>query len=224
MFKQILQNTTDSIKQNIKPGIVLWGLALTLVILYYRHEPSRNFFDFFGNLKTRHGIVYGILSTTLFAGVIPYLYLLLTKSIKKNYLPELLFYIFFWASKGAEVDLFYTQQSVWFGNTADTWVIIRKTVIDQFVFTVVWVAPTIAIFYEWKNVGFKFVLLKNSLNKSFLKTQLPTIIFANWIVWIPTVSIIYILPLQLQLPIANIVLCFWVLLLAILNKNKSENE
>jgi hypothetical protein len=38
------------------------------------------------------------------------------------------------------------------------------------------------------------------------------------LIWIPAVSIIYSMPNELQIPLFNLVLCFWVLLLNVLNK------
>jgi hypothetical protein len=48
---------------------------------------------------------------------------------------------------------------------------------------------------------------------------LPTLI-ANFGVWVPAVAIIYALPTPLQLPLQNLVLCFFTLLLAHLNRRQ----
>ena len=39
---------------------------------------------------------------------------------------------------------------------------------------------------------------------------------ACWTVWIPAVTIIYSLPAELQVPMFNLVLCFYTLVLAVL--------
>jgi hypothetical protein len=51
---------------------------------------------------------------------------------------------------------------------------------------------------------------------------MPSIIISIWAVWIPTVSIVYSLPLALQFPLFNIVLCFWSLMLTTLSKEKVD--
>jgi len=47
---------------------------------------------------------------------------------------------------------------------------------------------------------------------------LPMLI-AGWLVWIPTVMLIYLFPLPLQLPFQNIILCFWSMILLFFTKN-----
>jgi hypothetical protein len=44
------------------------------------------------------------------------------------------------------------------------------------------------------------------------------ILIANWGIWTPAVAIIYLLPTALQLPMQNIVLCFFTLLLATITR------
>ena len=91
MMREIIRLATGSIKQNLKPGLVLWSLALLTVFLYYFYEPSGSFFNFIGELKTEHGKLYAIISTSIFGGIIPFIYLLITGEIRKNIIPELLF-------------------------------------------------------------------------------------------------------------------------------------
>jgi hypothetical protein len=49
-----------------------------------------------------------------------------------------------------------------------------------------------------------------------------TVLFSTWVVWIPAVSIVYSLPSALQLPIFNLVLCFWCLLLTFVTGSERQ--
>jgi hypothetical protein len=50
-------------------------------------------------------------------------------------------------------------------------------------------------------------------------------LLANWGVWIPTVAAIYALPVGLQLPMQNLALCLWSLMLAFMTgKPTSEKQ
>ena len=60
-----------------------------------------------------------------------------------------------------------------------------------------------------------------SLDKRLFLLYLPTTIITNWLVWIPSVLLIYLMPPMLQIPLFNLVLCFFVLVLAILNTDPS---
>ena len=50
--------------------------------------------------------------------------------------------------------------------------------------------------------------------------RVVTVLISTWAVWIPMVSIIYAVPSNLQIPLFNIVLCFWSLMLGSLTKEK----
>lgn len=131
-----------------------------------------------------------------------------------------MFYIVFWACKGIEVDLFYTLQALWFGNANDFSTILRKTAVDQFIYSVFWAVPSMMICFLWMESNFSFGDTLPKLNKRFWLMKIPTVIVSNWLVWIPAVSIIYSMPASLQLPLFNLVLCFFVILLTVLSKEK----
>jgi hypothetical protein len=41
---------------------------------------------------------------------------------------------------------------------------------------------------------------------------MPVMMVTTWLVWLPTTAIVYSLPSPLQIPLFNIALCFYVLL------------
>ena len=82
----------------------------------------------------------------------------------------------------------------------------------------VWAAPGITIVYLWMESNWSIAECKRAMDKTFFCVKIPTVILSNWLVWIPAVSVVYAMPTELQIPLFNLVLCFWVLLLAVLNK------
>ena len=74
-------------------------------------------------------------------------------------------------------------------------------------------APTLLAFY-WKDAGFSFARLRRLPWLPFLEDTMPKTVIGLWGVWIPAVTIIYSLPPALQIPLFNIVLCFYALLFA----------
>ncbi len=216
-------NIKNALRKNIIPGIFLWVIATGLLISYYLYPSSRPVFEVFGELKTRYGFLYSAVSTSVFGGIIPYSFLVLTRRVKGFKFSILLFYIIFWAIKGLEVDALYRFQSFLFGNEARLSVIVSKTAVDQFIYSALWAAPSITLGFMWMETGFRFKLFKNQLTKALWAKTMPTIIISNWIVWIPAVSIVYALPAALQIPVSNLVLCFWVLIVAVLSNANNDN-
>ncbi|MCM8541429.1 MAG: hypothetical protein NE328_14270 [Lentisphaeraceae bacterium] len=212
-----------SIKINLIPGIILQSFAITLVILYYNLEPVKEFCNHIADLKTEYGYFFSAVSTALFGGFLPCLYLIYRGDIKRNlWLSHGLFFCLFWFYKGMEVDFLYRMQALMFGNETNFSTIAKKVAFDQFVYNLFYACASITICYMWKDNGFSFKETKKKLNKETFTLTLPAVIVSTWIVWLPTTAIVYSLPSALQVPLFNIVLCFFVLMLATLCESEEN--
>lgn len=210
----------NALKKNLLPGLVLQCFAAIIMGVYFLVPSAQPFYEVFGLLKQTYGFGYSFVATALFGGLIPFIYLLSNRQLTqvKSVLGVAIFYLIFWGLKGMEVDLFYRYQTDWFGSGNDLQTLATKVAVDQFIYSALWAAPSITLSYLWMEQQFSFSGWKRSLDSQFFKETLPTVIFSNWMVWIPAVSVVYAMPSQLQIPLFNLVLCFWVLLLSILNK------
>jgi len=207
------------LRRNLVPGLLLQLLAFALVVLYIGSETARAWFDRVGETKFRLGYLFSALSTAIFGGVIPFLVLLGTgRTEKKTLLRTLVFYVVFWAWKGVEVDAFYRLQSVAFGNSASFAIIAKKIIVDQFIYNPLWAGPTQVWFFLWKECQFSQAEMRPRFVEQTLWRRVVIVVVSSWIVWIPTVAVIYALPSALQVPLFNIIICFWSLLLSSLSK------
>ncbi|GLS92068.1 hypothetical protein GCM10007916_31380 [Psychromonas marina] len=214
------KNITLALQQNLLPGLVLQVFAVLTALSYFYYEPATILFSYLGDLKSQYGWKYAMISTAIFGGLIPFVYLALTKQVTDKLAKTGLFYVLFWAYKGVEVDLLYQLQEQWFGNANDVNTLVKKTVVDQFIYGTLWAAPSMAIAYLWKDKLLNFSKTFASLDRQFFCLQIPTVLITNWIIWIPSVLIIYSMPSDLQIPLFNFVLCFFVLLLSTLSKKQ----
>ena len=203
-----------SFRENIKPGLVLQTLALAMLLLYYFFPPARAGFDVIGVWKEQGGFVFSSLSTGFFGGFLPYLLILGSGKIPQDKRLKLfLFYFLFWLWKGIEVDLLYRGQAILYGDSNHWLVVVKKVLTDQFIYCPLWAVPTMTLFYLWKDSGFGISEVKDRLKEvSFFQRWLRVLV-SNTVVWVPAVSIIYLLPLSLQIPLFNLVLVFWTLIL-----------
>lgn len=209
-----------ALKKNIKPGLVLQVFAVAVLLIYFFVPASKPVFTWFGELKQTYGYAYSFVATAIFGGLIPFLYLWLGGFIAKDRsLPALfIFYLVFWGLKGMEVDYFYRLQADWFGTGNDLQTIITKMAVDQFLYSSLWAAPGITIVYTWMESGWSIARTVAVMDKKFFCIKIPTVILSNWLVWIPAVCVVYAMPVELQIPLFNLVLCFWVLLVAVLSR------
>lgn len=214
----------SALKNILIPGLILQFFAVVILLVYFNVPGAQVYFTFFGALKINYGFAYSFFATALFGGLIPFGYLWLSGQLRNNrsVVTVGIFYCVFWGIKGVEVDLFYRLQSSWFGQGNDLATLVTKVAVDQFIYSAFWAAPTITLSYLWMEAGFNLRACWQALDGRYLTQTLPTVIVSNWLVWIPAVSIIYAMPNQLQIPLFNLVLCFWVLLLAVLNKRDAR--
>ncbi len=218
----IKQSILAALKQNLLPGLVLQLFAATILIIYFFVPTSKPLFTLFGELKHTYGFGYSFIATALFGGLIPFLYLWLSKSLapNRNILGLFVFYVVFWGLKGMEVDFFYRLQADWFGTDNEIKTIATKVAVDQLLYSALWAAPGITIVYLWMESNWSIAESQKAMNKEFFCIKIPTVILSNWLVWTPAVCIVYAMPGELQIPLFNLVLCFWVLMLAVLNKKQ----
>jgi hypothetical protein len=219
-YSSIKNRIISSLKQNLIPGLILQSFAVLLLLIYFFMPVARPAFEWMSTQKTLHGYTYSFFSTALFGGLIPFIYLWLSGRIdkKQSVVTLFLFYVIFFGYKGIEVDFFYRLQAVWFGNNNDLTTLAIKVTVDQFVYSAFWAAPSTAIIFLWVNARWNWNECRQQMNKIFFCEELPAMIVSNWMVWLPAVSIVYSMPTQLQIPLFNVVLCFWVLMLSALTK------
>jgi hypothetical protein len=223
-IKTSLRSSISAVKANIVPGMLLIAFALFIIFSYYYIKEAKFIFSFIAALKLEYGYIFSIFSTALFGGTIPFIFeLFLKRDMGKSRLKFYLFLNIFWAVKGLEIDFFYRLQAGFFGNNSDFFTVFFKTLVDQLIYVPLWAAPTMIIAYHYRDRGFRISGIYSELKQDFLYKRMLPILFSGWMVWLPAVIIIYNLPLELQLPIQNIILCFWSLMMSFLSIHLQRN-
>lgn len=213
----------SAFKQNLIPGLILQIFALCVSLCYFFWPESHVVFNVLSDLKGRYGWRYAAIATSVFGGILPFIYLTLIGQIRTNYVRLFFFYVIFWGIKGVEVDAFYTLQAHWFGTDLSVETIVTKTLVDQFTYSAMWAIPSIVLIYLWRDNGFSLKAWWQAVKRTALWVRhIPTAIVSNWIIWIPAIAIIYSMPPTLQLPLFNLVICFFVILLATLSQKHSQ--
>jgi len=203
-------------RAHLAPGLVLQACAIGLVVAYYRHPPTHAALNAIAAFRERTGWFYGIVATMLFGGVLPYVYLKLHPATRSRYtLPQGAFLLAFWAYKGFEVDLWYRVLNHFVGPGHGAATIALKMFLDQFVYCPFWAVPSERLLFDWCEAHFDPAPVRADFRAGhwYSRRALPLLV-GNLGVWLPAVCAIYALPLPLQLPLFNLVLCFFMLMLA----------
>jgi hypothetical protein len=200
--------------------------AAVFVLAYYYHAPTRAVLDQIMAFRFRTGFAFGIVSTGLFGGLLPFFYLRSNRASRSQYgWPQGLLLTAFWGYKGLEIELFYRVLAHFVGTGHDAVTIVTKAFLDQFVYCPAFAVPVTVLAYKWNALDFdgRAVVADFRAPGWYARSVLPTLI-ANMGVWIPAVAIIYALPTPLQLPLQNFVLFFFTLLLAHLNRRRTAGR
>lgn len=205
-------------RANLGPGLVLSAFAAGLVVAYALLPPVRDALDRVGVWKVAGGFAFSIVSTGLFGGALPWLISRLRPArpglgITRPPLSHGVFMTVFWAYKGIEVDGFYRFQSWLWGEASGLGVVAGKVLLDLGVWCVIWAVPTTALGYAFMEGGFTLAGLRRWMNPGWFRRKVAPIIVSNFFVWAPACAAIYCMPVALQLPVQNLVLCFWSLIL-----------
>lgn len=213
-------------RANLVPGLVLQAFALCLVLGYYFAPGVADALKEFEAFRFRVGIPYSVISTAVFGGLIPWLYIKANPATRNRYnFKQGTGLLAFWAYKGLELHVLYTGLATLFGHDNSFATIAKKVVFDQTLYGPLVAAPGMWLAYKWVEGHLAVAPVVASVRKKdwFLRELLPVII-ANLGVWLPTVTIIYTLPTALQLPLENLVLCFFTLMLAHMSQTNAEHD
>ncbi len=205
-----------SIRVLLGPGLVLQTAALALVLAYYFVPAAGGFFAQLARWQSAGGVVFSAASTALCGGLLPFLFMRWQSGGPTGHPWRLLaFFLLFWAWKGAEVDLWYRLLAWLYGNGHDFATVARKVACDQFGYNPFYATPFSCLGFAWKDAGFRWAPVAADLRAGqwYYRRVLP-VLLAVWFLWIPVVCCVYALPPLLQMPLFDIVLCFWSMLFA----------
>ena len=200
---------------------------IAVVLAYYFLPSSRSLFHLLAVAKGQWGYAFSFASAVIAGAVLPTLLkiaILQRGRITRDNLPELLFLAVFWGADGAILDSFYRLQAVLFGAHADFSTVVKKVLVDQFIYNPLFAAPYTVICYEFRNQGCRFRHMAHAFTSDFYRARTVPTLCATWAIWIPVTSAIYALPSLLQIPLFALALTFWVLMVAYITARPHSSE
>lgn len=208
----------DAFRRNRVPALVLQGFAALLLALYFLVPMVRPVFDILSAAKLQYGYLFSGVAGMIFGGLIPWAVIGYRKRIPEGQVfRQFLFYILFFSGQSMIVDALYRQQAIWFGDAVDPKTLLLKVLVDQLPFNLLWSTPVSLFFFTWKDNRFSLADtlrdLRISGGRRYISIQLGA-----WMIWVPAVAMIYSLPLPLQIPFFNLVLCFFTLVLTFVTR------
>lgn len=213
-----------AVRANLLPGLVVQGIMFALVLGYYLIPSTREPLDHLATLKEQWGYFYSSVSAILAGAVIPEILRIVVfqrgRPARRN-IGNFLFAACYWGLSGMQVDWFYRMQGEWFGTAVEFGTVLKKVLVDQFLYCPLIAAPQAAFLYDWKQLGFSRRHLRGFFTADFYRRSVMPTLFATWGVWIPIVAALYSLPSLLQIPLFSLALSLWVILFTWMSEQRS---
>lgn len=200
-------------RANVIPGLLVQAVMVSLLLAYFFHPPTRELLESLAEVKSRWGYAYSALAAVIAGGLVPELlriFVFQKGKFRRDNVSNFVFAASFWAGIGVLVDAFYRLQVVWWGDEATAAVVIPQVIVDQFVFSPLITAPLTTWLYEWKNRGYR--MGAGFFTLAYYRDHIFPTVVAIWGVWIPIVTVLYLLPESLQIPMYSLALTMWVML------------
>jgi hypothetical protein len=200
-------------RANLVPGVILQGAAFALLAAYYLVPGAQAALDRVAGWQTQYGAPFAWASYLFFCGIVPYLFCLAVPSLRpKEPGKALLFALGFWSLMGLALPRFYTFQAYLYGNAADFRTLSLKVVTDQCGYTAFFASPAVAISHLWKDRGCRWSAVAPLFGRGWYRRLVIPNLVMNWVIWIPSLCVIYSLPESLQSHVAGLIGGFWALM------------
>ncbi len=216
-----------AIRENILPGLVLQVLMAAFLVAYFTHDGTRAFLSAVADVKRQTGLVFAFFSYVVAAALLPEILRIIFfqsgRPARRN-LFNFLAAAPAWGFIGVAVDILYRCQAVWFGDGASLASVVPKVAVDQFLFSPFFSHPVMVGYFALCAGNFRREAWREVLRTDFYVEKVVPVVVAGWMIWIPGVSVVYSMPQLLQIPVAVIIQCFWVLVFTTIGARRSRKH
>ena len=189
--------------------VTLWMIATTMVLAYYLVPDVARLLKPVGEWQERSGWLAAFANCAFFCGVLPYVvYLCKGHSRPRHPLLTAALQSIWSGSCGVACNWFFGCQSEWFGTGHDVRTLLVKTAVDQFVWTVLVMAPATSFFHALLGRWVERSRTALSFRTCLWSDYLPNLI-TGWCIWIPAIFAVYAFPLALQIQVLGFVSASW---------------
>ena len=202
----LLKIEIASVRANLLPMVILWGLAGTAVAAYYLLPGVAGSLKVFADWQIEYGKAASFANRFVCGGLVPGAFLLSMPSIRpKRAVVTVLAQAVWNGLMGMMTDVFFTWQGVWFGTEPSLKTVIFKTLADQFGFCVLFITPLNALFYAWAGNGFSFRCEGGRMARNWFVRSYVSNIVMSWAISIPMLMAVYAFPMELQITVSGFI-------------------
>lgn len=201
--------------------LVLLAAMSIVVAIYYTWPTGASYLSWYGQWQSAGGIIRAGLIAGAAGSLLSEASLVYVRDKGRwtsAHVENIVFRFVVFFFGGLAVYELYVWQAIWFGN-GHTWdVLLPKVLVDQFIFSAFWSTPYQSITFRWQSLRYSGAKLWSELDWHFVMERMLPVLVTNWMFWIPGVTLVYAMPLNLQMPMNIFAMAIWSILLAGLAK------
>jgi hypothetical protein len=196
--------------------------AVALVLIYYQSTSLQTWCATLGAYKERGGLPFAAIAGAIAGGIVPEVAKFVTnnKSKPQNW-REVACVAAYFACMGLSVDVMYNGMGHLYGGDHHVVTVLKKTATDMGLFCPIAAVTSTVLVFTWKDNGFSWPATKIALRNGGFLDRYVKVLLPNWMMWIPVISAIYSLPVNLQFLTAQLAEAAWSLL--VVHISQGEN-
>jgi hypothetical protein len=206
------------------PFLAVQVCCLLIVVSYYVYPDMKAWLDVLAAWNKAGGWVAAGFTAAVAGGLLPELVKVAmpSRDALRQHLNDACFNFGFFFVNGILVNLFYRQQTVWWGDGVDVRTIAVKIVVDQLGFNPLVAMPYAAVAFAWRRGGYRLGNLSKTLDRRFVSHSILPIMLPAWCFWSPALVFIYALPASLQYVLFLLALAAWSILMTFIAGRRHE--
>ncbi len=180
--------------------------------LYYREAHTRAFADAIAALKADSGIIGVLVTGAVAGGLMPEMAKAFTGRLGRlnaSWAGKVAFTALVYSIVALFVDQFYFGLAATVGHGSDPTTVIKKTLIDQLVFSPFLSIPFATAMFDWRAAGFSFSRFAQAFGQNWYRTRVMPGLVLCWLFWPPVLLCGYAMPLSLQFAFSMIIEAAW---------------
>ncbi len=214
-------------RQNLFAILGLLSAMALVVVIYYRWPAGTGVLARYAAWQHGGGIFASALASAFAGGVLSEFSIVYFQNGGRwtlHHVENMGFKLVMFFVSGAVTYEFYVYQAIWFGDGVSWPVLMRKLLVDQFIFSPFWAVPYQTLLTRWQVLRYSGTRLWEELDGEFFVERVLPVMVTSWMFWIPGVILVYSLPLILQMSLSIFAIASWGILLAALTKPIQEND
>ena len=203
----------ESVRATFVPMLVLWTIAVGISVSYCCVPAFASALEPLRRWLCDLGWLGALLVAACFCGLLPGVFQFAQRTLRpRRPLLTILAQTILFGFEGVLCYEFYRIQAGWFGNGASFPTLVKKMLVDQFVWTPLVIVPVNATLFFWIARDFSLARVRSEWPKSWFRGIILPNLCSHWCVNVIPNLALYAFPPALQIQFVGLLCAFWTLM------------